>query len=66
VNALDEISQSYSYRGNLELDQTKHVTEIWDHEFVDLEMFKLLSRVCAFYEEEDMQSWIVLLCIFTL
>jgi hypothetical protein len=23
----------------------------WDHEFVDLEMVKLLSKVCAFCEE---------------
>jgi hypothetical protein len=25
VNALDEISQSYSYQGNPKLDQTKHI-----------------------------------------
>ncbi len=34
------------------MDQTKHTIEIQDHEFVDLEMIKLLSRVCAFCEEK--------------
>ncbi len=48
VNVLDEVPQSYSYQGNLELDQTKHIVETQDHEFVDLEMIRLLSRVCAF------------------
>ncbi len=50
MNALDEVSQSYSYQGNLELDQTRHTIETWDHEYVDSEMIRLLSRVCAFYE----------------
>jgi hypothetical protein len=27
VNTLDEVSQSYFYQGNLELDQTKHIVE---------------------------------------
>jgi hypothetical protein len=26
VNALDEVPQSYSHQGNLELDQTRHIT----------------------------------------
>jgi hypothetical protein len=52
VNVLDEVLESYSHRGNLELDQLKYIAKTWDHEFVDLEMIKLLSRVCAFCEEE--------------
>jgi hypothetical protein len=52
VNALDEVPQSYSHQGNLELDQTRHTVETWDHEFVDSEMIRLLSKVCAFCEEE--------------
>jgi hypothetical protein len=52
VDALDEVPQSYSHQRNLELDQTKYTTETWDHEFTDLEMIMLLSRVYAFYEEE--------------
>ncbi len=51
MNVLDEISQSYSHQGNPELDQTKHTAETCDHEYVDLEMVILLSRVYAFYEE---------------
>jgi hypothetical protein len=34
------------------LDQTKYAIETWVHESMDLEMIKLLSTVCAFYEEE--------------
>jgi hypothetical protein len=34
------------------LDQTKHVAETRDHEFEDLKMIRLLSRVCAFCEKE--------------
>jgi hypothetical protein len=64
MNVLDEIPQSYSHQGNLELDQTKYTIETWDHESMDLEMVKLLSKVCAFCEK-DMQSWIILLCLFT-
>jgi hypothetical protein len=52
VIALDEVLQSYSYQRSMELYQTKHVTETRDHEFVDLKMIKLLSKVCAFYEEK--------------
>jgi hypothetical protein len=33
------------------LDQTKHIAETQDHEYVDLEMIRLLSRVCAFCQE---------------
>jgi len=64
VNALDEVPQSYSCQGNLELDQTRHTTKTRDHEYVDLEMIMLLSRVYAFYEEKG--HAIVLLCLFTL
>jgi hypothetical protein len=52
VNVLDEVPQSYSHQGNQELDQTWYTTETHDHEFVDLEMVKLLSRVYAFCEEK--------------
>jgi hypothetical protein len=34
------------------LDQTRHIAKTWDHEYVDLEMVKLLSRIYAFCEEE--------------
>jgi hypothetical protein len=34
------------------LDQTKHVTEIWDHESMDSKMIRLLSKVCALCEEK--------------
>ncbi len=34
------------------MDQTKYTTETRDHEYVDSEMVRLLSRVCAFCEEE--------------
>ncbi len=52
VNVLDEITQSYFYKGNPKLDQTKHTAETWDHEFVDLKMIMLFSKVRAFCEEE--------------
>jgi hypothetical protein len=52
VNVSDEVPQSYSHQGNLELDQTKYIVETRDHEYVDSEMVRLLSRFCAFYEEE--------------
>ncbi len=51
VNLLDEIPQSYSHQGNPKLDQTRYTYETWDHEHVDLEVVKLLWRVCAFCEE---------------
>jgi hypothetical protein len=34
------------------LDQPRYTTETRDHEYVDLEMIKLFSRVYAFYEEK--------------
>ncbi len=34
------------------MDQTKYTTETKDHEYVDLESSRLLSKVCAFCEEE--------------
>jgi hypothetical protein len=49
---LDEIAQSYSHQRNLKLDQTKYIVKTRDHEFVDSELIRLFSRVCAFYEEE--------------
>jgi predicted secreted acid phosphatase len=52
VNVLDEVPQSYSHQGNPELDQTMYIPETWDHEFVDSKVAKLLSKFCAFCEEE--------------
>jgi hypothetical protein len=52
MNVLDEVPQSYSHQGNLELDQTRYTTETWDHECMDLEMVRLFLRVYAFCEEE--------------
>jgi hypothetical protein len=49
---LDEVPESYSHQGNPKLDQTKYTTETRDREFVDLEVTRLFSKVCAFYEEE--------------
>ncbi len=34
------------------LDQIKYTLETHDHESMDLEVVKLLLRVCAFHEEE--------------
>jgi hypothetical protein len=52
VNELDELLQSYSHQRNPKLDQTRYTAKTRDHEYVDLEMIRLFSRVCAFYEEE--------------
>jgi hypothetical protein len=52
VNVLDEVLQSYSHQGNLELDQTRYTTETRDHLFMDSEVVRLLLIVCVFYEEE--------------
>ncbi len=51
MDVLDEVPHSYSHQGNPELDQTRYIVKIRDHEFVDSEVVKLLSRVCAFCEE---------------
>jgi len=52
VNVFDEIPQSYSHQRNPKLDQIKYTIETKDHEFMDLKVAKLLSRVYAFCEEE--------------
>ncbi len=52
VNVLDEITHSYSHLGNPKLDQTKYTIETLDHESMDSEMVRLLSRVCTFCVEE--------------
>jgi hypothetical protein len=52
VNVLDEVPQSYSHQGNPKLDQTRYTIKTQDHEFLDLEMVRLLSRVYALCEEE--------------
>jgi len=51
VNVLDEVPQSYSHQGNLELDQTRYTAKKQDHEYVDLKVTRLLSKICAFCEE---------------
>jgi hypothetical protein len=48
---LDEISQSYSHQGNPKLDQTRYTTETQDHEYADLEIVRLLSKVYTFCEK---------------
>ncbi len=52
LNVLDEIPHSYSHQGNLKLDETMYTVETWDHESMDSKVVRLLSKVCAFYEEE--------------
>ncbi len=52
MNVLDEVPQSYSHQGNPKLDQTRYTIKTQDHEFLDLEMVRLLSRVYALCEEE--------------
>jgi len=52
VNVLDEVPQSYSHQRNQELDQIRYKTETRDHEYVDLKVARLFSRVYAFCEEE--------------
>ncbi len=52
MNVLDEVPQSYSHQGNLELDQTRYIVETRDHEFVDSKVVKLFLRIYAFYEKE--------------
>ncbi len=51
MNVLDEVPQSYLHQRNPKLDQTRYIAQTHDHEFVDLEVAKLLSRVYAFCEE---------------
>ncbi len=48
VNMLDEVPQSYSHQGNLELDQIRYIIETRDNESMDSEVTILLSRVDAF------------------
>ncbi len=52
MNVLDEVPKSYSHQGNPKLDQTRYIIKTWDHEYVDLEVVRLLSRICALCEEE--------------
>jgi hypothetical protein len=48
---LDEVPQSYSRQRNPKLDQTKYIDETRDHEYMDTETTRLLSKLCAFCEE---------------
>ncbi len=34
------------------MDQTRYIIKTGDHEYADSEVIKLLSRICAFCEEE--------------
>ncbi len=49
---LDEVPQSYSHQGNLELNQTRYTAETRDHESVNSEVTRLFPKICAFCEEE--------------
>jgi hypothetical protein len=42
------------------LDQTRYTIETWDHEYVDSKIARLLSRICAFYEE----GHVIMDCLF--
>jgi hypothetical protein len=61
VNVLDEVPQSYSHQSNPKLDQTRYIAKTRDHEYVDLEMVGLLSRVDALYEEN---GYSIMDCLF--
>jgi hypothetical protein len=51
VNVLDEVPQSYSHQGNLELDQTRYIAKTRDHEYVDLEITSYFQKYVHFCEE---------------
>ncbi len=61
MNVLDEVPQSYSHQRNPELDQTKYIAETKNHEFMDSDTTRLLSKVCAFCEEE---GYAIMDCLF--
>ncbi len=48
VNVLDEVPQSYAHQGNPQLDQTKYIAKTKDHESMDFEVTRSLSK--TFYE----------------
>ncbi len=52
VNVVDEVPHSYSHQRNLELDQTSYIAKIEDHESMDSEVAKLLSKAYAFYAQK--------------
>ncbi len=52
MNVFDEVPQLHSRQGNPKLDQIRYIVEMQNHEFVDSEVVRLLSKVYAFYEEE--------------
>ncbi len=64
LNVLDEVPQSYSHQKNPKLEQTRYTIKTHDHEYVDLKIVKLFSWFMHSMKK-DMQSWIVLLCLFT-
>jgi len=49
---LDVVPQSYSHKRNPKLNQTRYTSKTKDHEFMDLEVVGLFSRIYAFYEEK--------------
>jgi hypothetical protein len=51
---LDEIPQKYSHQGNPKLDQIKYIAKTRDHEYVDLEVVRLLSRFVHFVRKKNM------------
>ncbi len=61
MNVLDEVLHSYSHQKNPKLDQTIYTIETHDHEYVDLKVAKLLSKVCALCEEE---GHVIMDCLF--
>ncbi len=63
MNVLDEVLQSYSNQGNLELDQTRYTIKRRDHESADSKVIKLFQKSMHFVK--PLQSWIVLLCLST-
>ncbi len=63
MNVLDEITQSHLHQGNFKFNQTRYTIQTWDHEYVNLEVFRLFSRVYAFYEEE---GHVIMDCPFVL
>jgi hypothetical protein len=48
----NEVPQSYLNLGNPELDQTRYIAKTQEHGFMDLEVARLLSGVCAFCEKK--------------
>ncbi len=61
MNVLDELPQSYWHKKDPKFDQTKYIVKTKDHQYVDLEVAKLFSRVYLFCEEE---GHVIMDCLF--